>query len=117
MADTLRLRVIFQGSYYPYDQPSRIEIYLETFLATNAFDKAELQITISPGNGSMGTRTIILYIPMTSRKLATRYPSFCAAVHAIGLDWLVVTDHSCDLDDVDPDVSSKTRWQRLEKPM
>ena len=62
----------------------------------------------------MGTRTITLFTPMTSRKLATRYPSSCAAAHAIGLDWLVITDHSCDLDDVDPDVSSKTRWERLK---
>ena len=41
-------------------------------------------------------------------------PESCQAAHAIGLDWLVITDHSCDLDDVDPDVSPQIRWDRLK---
>ncbi len=36
------------------------------------------------------------------------------AAQAIGLDWLVVTDHSCDLDEVDSDPGGPTRWQRLK---
>jgi hypothetical protein len=44
-------------------------------------------------------------------------PETLVAGQAIGLDWLVITDHSVDLDEVDPGLSGKTRWQRLKEEL
>ena len=36
------------------------------------------------------------------------------AGQAIGLDWLVITDHSTDLDEIDQGYDGKSRWERLK---
>jgi len=38
--NSIHLRVVFHGSFFPYERPSQIEIHLETFLANYALPKS-----------------------------------------------------------------------------
>ncbi len=110
----LRLRVGFHGSYYPYDKPSHIYIHLETFLAGHALPLSRAANTHQPRRWFYGDTHYHSVYTNDIKELGNPVPESCTAAHALGLDWLVITDHSCDLDDVDPDVSPQTRWERLK---
>jgi hypothetical protein len=110
----LRLRVGFHGSYYPYDKPSHIYIHLEIFLAEHALPLSRAASSNQPRRWFYGDTHYHSVYTNDIKELGNPVPESCTAAHAVGLDWLVITDHSCDLDDVDPDVSPQTRWERLK---
>ncbi len=112
--DTLRMRVGFHGSYYPYEKLSPIYINLETFLAKHALPLSRSANSKHPRQWFYGDTHYHSVYTNDIKELGNPVPESCAAANAMGLDWLVITDHSCDLDDVDPDVGPQTRWERLK---
>ena len=111
---SLRLRVGFHGSYFPYEKPAHIYVNLETFLASHALPLSRAARPGQPRRWFYGDTHYHSVYTNDIKELGNPVPESCAAAHAVGLDWLVITDHSCDLDDVDPDVSPQTRWERLK---
>ncbi|HSQ16701.1 MAG TPA: hypothetical protein VLM83_03295, partial [Anaerolineales bacterium] len=111
---TLRLRVGFHGSYHPYEKPSHIYINLETFLAEHALPLSRAANAKHPRQWFYGDTHYHSVYTNDIKEIGSPVPESCTAGHAVGLDWLVITDHSCDLDDADPDVSPQTRWERLK---
>ena len=111
---TLRLRVGFHGSYHPYEKPSHIYINLETFLAEHALPLSRAANAKHPRQWFYGDTHYHSVYTNDIKEIGGPVPESCTAGHAVGLDWLVITDHSCDLDDADPDVSPQTRWERLK---
>jgi hypothetical protein len=112
--ETLHLRVIFYGSFFPYDKPSNIEIHLEIFLAEHALPQSRAEKPDQPRQWFYGDTHYHSIYTNDIKELGNPVSETCEAAHSIGLDWLVITDHSCDLDDVDPDVSPQKRWDRLK---
>jgi hypothetical protein len=106
--------VVFQGSFYPYDEPSHININLETFLARHALPLSRAAHAHQARRWFYGDTHYHSVYTNDIKELGNPVPESCQAAHAIGLDWLVITDHSCDLDDVDADVSAQIRWERLK---
>jgi hypothetical protein len=112
--ETLHMRVIFYGSFFPYDKSSNIEIHLEIFLAEHALPQSRAEKADHPRRWFYGDTHYHSIYTNDIKELGNPVPETCKAAHSIGLDWLVITDHSCDLDDVDPDVSPHKRWDRLK---
>ena len=112
--DRLRLRVGFQGSFYPYEKPSHIYINLETLLAKHALPLSRAANSGQTRHWFYGDTHYHSVYTNDIKELGNPVPESCQAASAIGLDWLVITDHSCDLDDFDPDVSLQMRWKRLK---
>lgn len=112
--NSIHLRVVFHGSYFPHEQPSRIDVYLKTFLAKHALPQSRATNPNQPRQWFYGDTHYHSVYTNDIKEIGNPLPESCEAAHAIGLDWLVITDHSCDLDDVDPDVSPQKRWDRLK---
>jgi hypothetical protein len=112
--NTVHLRAVFHGSYFPHEKPSGIEIHLETFLAEHALPQSRAANPNQPRQWFYGDTHYHSVYTNDIKEIGNPVPESCEAAHAVGLDWLVITDHSCDLDDVDPDVSSNMRWDRLK---
>jgi hypothetical protein len=112
--DTVRLRVVFQGSYYPHEKHSPIEVYLEIFLAAHALPQSRAAKPDQPRQWFYGDTHYHSIYTNDIKEIGNPVPESCQAAHAVGLDWLIITDHSCDLDDIDPDVSPLIRWDRLK---
>jgi hypothetical protein len=112
---SVHLRATFMGSFYPYAKPAPTEVYLETFLA-------EHPLPLSRAAGADGARHWFhgdthyhSSYTMDIKEFGNPVPETRAAAQAIGLDWLVVTDHSCDLDETDAEAGPATRWARLKE--
>jgi hypothetical protein len=112
--DIVRLRAVFHGSYFPHEKPSRIEIHLETFLAKHALPLSRAAKPNQTRHWFYGDTHYHSVYTNDIKEIGNPVPASCRAAHAVGLDWMVITDHSCDLDDVDPDVSPQRRWDRLK---
>jgi len=111
---SLKLRVVFHGRYFPYKKAANIYINLETFLAKHALPLSRAANSNQPRRWFYGDTHYHSVYTNDIKEIGNPVPESCAAGHAIGLDWLVITDHSCDLDDADPDVSPQSRWERLK---
>jgi hypothetical protein len=112
--ETVRLRVVFDGSYHPYSKPAPVEIHLEIFVAKDALPLSRAARIDQPRQWFYGDTHYHSAYTNDIKEIGNPVPETCVAARAVGLDWLVITDHSCDLDDVDPDVSPEQRWDRLK---
>jgi hypothetical protein len=112
--NTLHFRVVFHGSFFPYDKPAQIEIHLETLIAKHALPQSRAASKNQPRHWFYGDTHYHSIYTNDIKEIGNPIPETSTAAKAIGLDWLVITDHSCDLDDVDPDVSPLRRWDRLK---
>lgn len=110
---TILLRVTFIGSYFPYEKLSNIEVHLKTYLAEYALPLSRVARSNQPRQWFYGDTHYHSAYTNDIKEIGNPVSESCQAAHAIGLDWLVITDHSCDLDDDDPDISPKRRWDRL----
>lgn len=111
--DTVHLRVVFAGSFPPYSETSAVEIHLETYLAQDALPAGRAAHQSGPRQWFYGDTHYHSAYTNDVKEFGGAVPEARHAGQAVGLDWLVITDHSCDLDEVDPGFGGKTRWDRL----
>jgi hypothetical protein len=112
--DTAHLRAVFSGSFPPHEKAEEVEIHLEVLLGEQA-------LPLSRAAGGAGARHWFYGDTHYHSAYTNDVKEFGGAIaearragRAIGLDWLVITDHSCDLDEVDPGHGHDTRWDRLK---
>jgi hypothetical protein len=112
---TVRLRVSFVGRFPPYDvpEPDYPRRYLHIFLARHALPLSRA----ASGGGSRqwfyGDTHYHSAYTNDIWEFGNPVRDARQAARAVGLDWLVITDHSCDLDERDDGSGSPTRWERL----
>jgi hypothetical protein len=111
--EVVHLRVRFEGSFGPHDEPSPSEIHLETFLARHPLPLGRGSDTASPRRWFYGDTHYHSAYTNDVKEFGGCVAEARKAGQAIGLDWLVVTDHSCDLDELDDGPGSVRRWDRL----
>lgn len=110
----LRLRVVFQGRFPPYDEPHvSPERYLQVMLAAHALPLGRAASQGQPRRWFYGDTHYHSAYTNDVWEFGNPVRDARLAGQALGLDWLVVTDHSCDLDDKDPGDGDLSRWQRL----
>jgi hypothetical protein len=108
------LRVIFKGEFPPYRRPDPKPPtrYLQVSLARHGLP---LGRAASDGAGRHWFYGDTHYHSACTNDIwefGNPVGAARDAGHALGLDWLVVTDHSCDLDDLDPPQAG-SRFERL----
>jgi hypothetical protein len=113
-----RLRVVFAGRFPPYDEldesPRR---YLQVHLAEHALPLGRAATNENPRRWFYGDTHYHSSYTNDIWEFGNPVRDARYAGRAIGLDWLVITDHSCDLDDQDPEFGSLTRWARLRQEL
>jgi len=113
--ETLRLRVMFMGSASPYQKPVFIERHLGVLLAPVALPQGRAARRTNRRTWFYGDTHYHSAYTNDIKEFGAPLPETRAAAIGIGLDWVVVTDHSCDLDEVDAgDSPGRSRWERLK---
>jgi hypothetical protein len=112
--DVVHLRVRFEGSFAPHDEPSPAEIHLETFLARHPLPLGCSAHTDGPRHWFYGDTHYHSAYTNDVKEFGGAVAEARKAGQAIGLDWLVVTDHSCDLDEAGDGSGDVRRWDRLK---
>jgi hypothetical protein len=112
--DAVHLRVMFSGSFFPYAKASRTEIHLEALLAEHALPLSRAAHWLGPRQWFYGDTHYHSAYTNDVKEFGGAVPEARKAALAIGLDWLVITDHSCDLDEKDAGYGGSTRWERLK---
>jgi len=110
---TVSLRAVFLGSFKPHAKQAPVEIYLETFLAERGLPQGRAECAPGARRWFYGDTHYHSAYSSDVKEFGAAVADAQQAAQAVGLDWLVVTDHSCDLDEVDPGHGGLTRWQRL----
>jgi hypothetical protein len=112
--DVVHLRVRFEGSFAPHDEPSPAEIHLETFLARHPLPLGRAAHISGPRHWFYGDTHYHSAYTNDVKEFGGAVAEARKAGQALGLDWLVITDHSCDLDEVDDGSGDVRRWDRLK---
>lgn len=112
--DIVHLRVRFEGSFAPHHQPSPAEVHLETFLARHPLPLGRAAHTGGPRHWFYGDTHYHSAYTNDVKEFGGAVAEARAAARALGLDWLVVTDHSCDLDETDGGSEGARRWDQLK---
>lgn len=111
--DTVHLRAVFVGSVPPHTKTSTSEIHLETYLAEDALPQGRTTLPAGPRRWFYGDTHYHSAYTNDVKEFGGDVREARRAGQAVGLDWLVITDHSCDLDERDTGHGGKTRWERL----
>lgn len=114
MGDRIHLRVVFEGSVQPYEKISLITRHLEITLSQYAFPQGRAAHQSGPRRWFYGDTHYHSAYTNDIKEFGAPLPETRTAGLAIGLDWLVVTDHSCDLILKDDGGSGLSRWDRLK---
>jgi hypothetical protein len=109
----VHLRGLFFGSFAPYDQPSNVEVHLEVFLATEGLPQGREAAGLAPREWFYGDAHYHSAYTNDLKEFGGAVLEARRAGRAVGLDWLVVTDHSTDLGEVDAGHGGRRRWERL----
>lgn len=112
--DSLRIRAKFVGSPYPYETTQTIERYLEVFLARDPLPLGRASTSQGARQWFYGDTHYHSAYTNDIKEYGAPIPETRAAGQAVGLDWLVVTDHSTDLDEIDAGYGGQSRWERLK---
>jgi hypothetical protein len=110
----VHLRVKFTGSAHPYKKTSTIEKHIEVFRAEFSLPLARASTSYGPRKWFYGDTHYHSAYTNDIKEFGSPIPETRAAGKAIGLDWIVITDHSTNLDEIDPGYGGKTRWERLK---
>ena len=113
--ETVRLRVVFDGRFPP-DVPGWHSVYryLEIYLAREPLPLRRTAGSSEPRCWFYGDTHYHSAFTNDIWEFGNPVHDARDAGIAIGLDWLVITDHSCDLDERDDGISGPTRWERLK---
>jgi hypothetical protein len=110
----LHLKVVFAGSFYPFDETESPEIHLESLLAVHPLPQGRAALPGAPRRWFYGDTHYHSAYTNDVKEFGGPVRDTRAAAQAIGLDWLVITDHSCDLDEADGEPGAEIRWERLK---
>jgi hypothetical protein len=112
--ETIHVRVTFLASVYPYKKSISIDRYLDIFLSSHALPQGRASHQPGPRTWFYGDTHYHSSYTNDIKEFGAPLPETRLAGMGIGLDWIVVTDHSCDLDELDSDAEGKNRWERLK---
>ena len=115
--DVAHFRAVFSGSFPPYDKTTQTEIHLEVLLASEALPLGRAACVSGPRHWFYGDTHYHSAYTNDIKEFGGVVPEAREAARSVGLDWLVITDHSCDLDEVDAGFGGKTRWERLKEDL
>ncbi len=111
--DTVHLRAVFVGEF-PKEEDSVFSIHLETYLAQHGLPQGRAAQTTGSRHWFYGDTHYHSAYTNDIKEFGGAVPEARRAGQAIGLDWLVITDHSCDLDETDAGPGNQRRWDRLK---
>lgn len=109
----VHLRGLFLGSFAPYDEAANVEIHLEVLLAREGLPQGRAAAGSGPRHWFYGDTHYHSAYTNDLKEFGGAVLEARRAGQAVGLDWLVVTDHSADLDEVDAGHGGRRRWDRL----
>jgi len=117
--ETARLRVVFTGRFPPGvdADPAPVHRYLQVYLARDPLPLSRAANASGPRHWFYGDTHYHSAYTNDIWEFGNPVRDARYAAMAIGLDWLVITDHSCDLDDRDDGATSPTRWERLKQEL
>jgi hypothetical protein len=111
----VHLRVLFEGSFSSRKKGKPIEVHLETFLAEHPLPLGRAAQASGARHWFYGDTHYHSAYTNDVKEFGGAVPEARRAGQAIGLDWLVITDHSCDLDEVDDRLGTQRRWDVLKR--
>jgi hypothetical protein len=119
----LHLRVVFDGHFpAPHEEDKAPDVHLEVSLAKHGLPQGRAVLPSAPRRWFYGDTHYHSDHTNDVKEFGGPVQDSRDAGLAIGLDWLVITDHSCDLDEPagsiaapgeDPDPAA-SRWERLK---
>ncbi|RPI52846.1 MAG: hypothetical protein EHM56_07925, partial [Chloroflexi bacterium] len=109
----VHLRGLFVGSFAPYDEAATVEVHLEVFLAAEGLPQGRAAANPGARQWFYGDTHYHSAYSNDVKEFGGAVLEARRAGQAVGLDWLVVADHSTDLDEVDPGYGGRRRWDRL----
>ncbi len=109
----VHLRALFLGRFAPHDELASVEIHLEVLLAAEGLPGGRAAAGSGPRQWFYGDTHYHSAYTNDPKEFGGAILEARRAGRAVGLDWLAVTDHSCDLDEVDAGQGSRRRWDRL----
>jgi hypothetical protein len=121
--DTVHLRCRFEGRF-PGEEHSDVEIHLETLLAEHGLPEGRAAHKAGPRHWFYGDTHYHSGYTDDVKEYGGTVPEARKAGKAIGLDWLIVTDHSSDLDEPATTAAGQcrasgpvgqSRWERLSE--
>ncbi|RPI84961.1 MAG: hypothetical protein EHM41_12045 [Chloroflexi bacterium] len=114
IGDKVHLRVIFVGSANPYDKITLIKRHLEITLSQYPFPLGRTAQPSGPRQWFYGDPHYHSAYTNDVKEYGAPLPETRGAALSIGLDWIVVTDHSCDLVLKRDGESGLSRWDLLK---
>lgn len=109
----VHLRGLFVGSFAPCEEAATVDVHLEVFLASHPLPGGRAATGRGPRHWFYGDPHYHSAYTNDPKEFGGAVLEARLAGQAIGLDWLIVTDHSCDLDKVDAGQGGRPRWDRL----
>jgi hypothetical protein len=113
----VHLRVKFTGSPYPHHKTSTFERNIETLRAENALPLGWATNPAGSRKWFYGDTHYHSAYTNDIKEFGAPILETRTAGQAIGLDWLVITDHSTDLDEIDMGYDGKSRWEHLKSEL
>jgi hypothetical protein len=113
----VHLRVKFIGSPYPYQKTHSIERHIQTLRAAHPLPLGRASFPDGARKWFYGDTHYHSAYTNDVKEFGAPIPETRLAGQGIGLDWLVITDHSTDLDEIDPGYSGRSRWERLKREL
>ena len=119
----LHLRVTFDGAFPPPHEKDRApDIHLEVFLAKHGLPQGRAAVPTGPRRWFYGDTHYHSDHTNDVKEFGGPVQDSRDAGLAIGLDWLIITDHSCDLDESAGSIAAPgenvapatSRWERLK---
>jgi hypothetical protein len=120
--DTVHLQCLFEGQF-PDQENAGVEIHLATLLAEHGLPLGRAAHTAGPRRWFYGDTHYHSGYTNDVKEFGGIVPETRKAGKAIGLDWMMVTDHSCDLDERadtaagscrDDGSGQQSRWEWLQ---
>jgi hypothetical protein len=113
------LRLVLAGRFPPYDTPQPETVYrsLQVLVAKHALPLGRAAANGGGREWFYGDTHYHSAYTNDVWEFGNPVGDARSAGQAIGLDWLAITDHSCDLDDRDDGPGSPTRWERLKEEL
>ncbi len=112
--ETVHLRVTFHGTPQPYVESVSVVRHLEVLFARYALPQGRAERAGLPRRWFYGDPHYHSAYSNDIKEFGAPLPDTRSAGLAVGLDWLVVTDHSCDLVLPQEGGQGKTRWDQLK---